>query len=361
MIETRIEAAAVPEDLRPAQIASEFRALLERGVELRVDGNVRDDPGALLRRGYAPKYKVELFDATFYLGKLREDENFRFFVGYVRLGSRRTLHPRIFYKDSSLVWRTATHVIRTEDENWIGKGDVKPQIVDGEELLVSAEETTNLPIEIQAAFDDVSRRGGRVRRDLKAVQMVLRDAPPDRLEPYRDFAEPRRRAMADPANQIHGNREIARFTRQGDPHSLKIVKGYEPDFTRGLLEESELRSNLYGGDIRKFRILSKNRKIQYQFVAAPRIVWIIPPQPLTVELNSYGVRTVDVFADEDVFVPGYEYHYMDDSHDPPELHSQIPKGYAGPASTVDPARADASPWIDELSIVKEFRRRVLRR
>jgi hypothetical protein len=76
---------------------------------------------------------------------------------------------------------------------------------------------------------------------------------------------------------------------------------------------------------------------------------------------SYGVRTVDVCADEDVFVPGYEYHYMDDFEDPPRLHSQIPEGYAGKASDVDDSRADASPWLEQLPVIQEFRRTVLRR
>ena len=103
------------------------------------------------------------------------------------------------------------------------------------------------------------------------------------------------------------------------------------------------------------------RDHQYQFGAGPHQVWIIPPQTLTTELMSYGLRTVDVNADEDVFVPGYEYHFMDDAEEPPVLHSQIPAGFAGAASTVDPSRADASPWLERLPVVREFRRTVLRR
>jgi hypothetical protein len=65
------------------------------------------------------------------------------------------------------------------------------------------------------------------------------------------------------------------------------------------------------------------------------------------------VRTVDVVADEDVFVPGYEYHYLEDG----VLYSQIPPGFAGAASDVDPTRADASPWLEKLPVIQEFRRR----
>jgi hypothetical protein len=110
--------------------------------------------------------------------------------------------------------------------------------------------------------------------------------------------------------------------------------------------------------VKKFRILSVNRKIQYQFIAAPHHVWIIPPQALTTELMSYGLRTVDVNAHEDLFVPGYEYHYIDETENPPCLHSQIPEGFAGAASDVDPSRADASPWLEKLPVIREFRRKV---
>jgi hypothetical protein len=185
---------------------------------------------------------------------------------------------------------------------------------------------------------------------------VLRRAPERRIEPYEDFAAPRRRARSDPRNRIHRGRPVAWFTREKDPSSLRFAAGFEPDFARGVVEESRSRSNLYGGEIRKFRILSRNARIQYQFVAAPRLAWIIPPQALSTEITSYGVRTIDVAADEDLFVPGYEYHYVDASETPPQLHSQIPVGFAGAASEVDPSRSDASPWIERLPVIAEFRR-----
>ena len=52
---------------------------------------------------------------------------------------------------------------------------------------------------------------------------------------------------------------------------------------------------------------------------------------------------------------------MDENEDPPRLHSQIPAGYAGKASEIDPSRADASAWIDRLPVIREFRQKVLRR
>jgi hypothetical protein len=50
-----------------------------------------------------------------------------------------------------------------------------------------------------------------------------------------------------------------------------------------------------------------------------------------------------------------EYHYLDDWEDPPALYSQIPAGFAGEQSSVDTARADASPWLERLPVIQEFR------
>ncbi len=355
MLATEIVPSVAPSEGSTRQIEREFRKLVEDGVPIRAAGSARDDPPRLLSTGYTPKHKIRLFDATYYLTNLREDENFRFFVAYVLL-PRTGLHPRIFYKDSSLVWRSPTHYIRSEGENWVGKGDLKAVVKDGEEILYSAEETTNLPLEIQAALDVVSRRADRVRRDERAIGLVLRSAPDDRYEPYADFSGPRRRARSDPRNLINRGAPVASFGCEHDPTSLRFVPGFEPDFERGFLDESLLRSRLYGGEIRKLRILSRNRVIQYQFIEGPRQVWIIPPQALTTKIMSYGVRTIDVEVDENLCVPGYEYHFIDATLDPPQLFSQIPEGFVGEASEVDPERADTSPWIEKLPVIQEFRR-----
>jgi hypothetical protein len=58
-------------------------------------------------------------------------------------------------------------------------------------------------------------------------------------------------------------------------------------------------------------------------------------------------------------IPGYEYHFIDESEDPPVLFSQIPEGFVGGVSEFDPSRSDASPWLDRLPIIREFRRSVL--
>jgi len=365
MIERRIVTGIQPDELTKVQVAREFRALIDRGAQVRPAGRAKADPSCLQSLGYTPRHKLRLFETVYYLADLRSDDDARFFVAYVLLhvdrepGARpREIFPRFFYKDASLVWRSASHFARSLSENWIGKGDLKRVLENGEVALYSAEETTNLPFEIQPALDLISRKADRVRRDLRALSLVLRRAPDDRIEPYQDFSAPRRKAASDPSNLIHRGEVVAWFARRNDPASLRFARGYEPDFVQGILEVSHSGSRLYGGAIRKFRVLSRNKEIQYQFVAAPRHVWIVPPQALTVELSSYGVRTIDVAADEDLFVPGYEYHYNDESEDPPRWYSQIPEGFAGEISAIDPARADASPWLEELPIVKEFRRAI---
>src|SRR5581483_11706422 len=211
----------------------------------------------------------------------------------------------------------------------------------------------------QTALEVVSRRTVRVRDEKEALHLVLRNAPPDRMQAYRDFTAPRRRAAADPRNLIHGGRRVALLRDKADPSSLVIVPGYEPDFRRGILERAESTSVLYCGRIERFRIVSVNRRIQWLFFSGPRQVWIIPPQATTTDLSTFGVRTVDVVVDEEICCPGFEYHFYDRSEDPPVLVSQIPPGFAGPAAPTDPDRADAAPWLDRLPLVRAFRRRVL--
>lgn len=358
-----IEPSAQPSALTPRQVAREFRGLIESGVPIRCAGEARSEPQSLLARGYTPQYKIEIFDTRFYLAKVRQNPDIRFFVAYVVQRNFRTgrteIYPRIFYKDISLIWRSASHFVRSEDENWIGKGELRISVIDGEEVEQSAEETTDLPLETQTALETLSRSARRVAFDDAAVALVLHRGNDARIEPYRDFVEPRVRARSDPRNLVNRGRSVARFARKHDPTSLRFARGFEPDFERGVVEVSTSTSKLYGGRLKRFRILSRNRTIQYLFFAGPHQVWIIPPQTTAAELTSYGVRAIDVIADENLCIPGYEYHFLDDSTEPPQLVSQIPEGFAGEPSPFDPSRADASRWLDRLPVIQEFRRKIL--
>ncbi len=361
---TSIVTGVVREDVSPAAVGRRFRALVEDGAQLLPAGRARHDPEVLLSAPYLPRHEIRLFDTLYFLSDFCFNEALGFFVGSVVLGAGdgrpvRAIHPRIFYKDSSLVWRVASHFVHDHDEYWIGKGDTRWIRSGGEELLTTVEETTNLPYEIQTALDTASRTQRRRRND-EAIELVLREGPSRRIQPYADFVAPRRRAAA--GYRIHGGRSVARLTRAGDPGSLRFAAGFEPDFEGGVLEESSLHSRFYGGRLRKLRILSRNAEIQYLFVASPTHAWVNPPQALTTELSTYGVRVHDVLADEDIFIPGFEYHEdAEGEADDAVLLSQIPAGFVGLSHPLDPHRADAAAWIEELPVIREFRARVLRR
>ena len=82
-IESRVVPSVVPSELTPGQVAAEFRARLTAGMPLRPAGSARRDPLKLLSCGYTPRYKVELFDTTYYLTRVRQNSDIRFFVAYV--------------------------------------------------------------------------------------------------------------------------------------------------------------------------------------------------------------------------------------------------------------------------------------
>jgi hypothetical protein len=344
-------------DLPPAQVRREFKELLAAGAALLPAGEARLDPERIVAPRYLPQTRIDLFGSRYYLAAARKNPSVRFFVAFVVPAvskARRTkIYPRIFYKDLSLVWRVASHLVANEDEFWIGKGAVEQSWRGGYQHIESRESTTDLPLEIQTALEALSHDQSKVVTDEEALFLVLRNAPSGRIEPYQDFSRPRELSAASPGGKINGGRRIARFKRRNDPASLEFVAGFEPDFAEGLVERARSSSRLYGGAIERFRFLSKNGQIQYFFFAGPRHVWIVPPQATTRSVCSYGVRVTDVFAADDLFVPGFEYHYEEEDG---SWVSQIPAGFVGPQADFDPTRADASAWLDQLPIVRAFRR-----
>ncbi len=219
-----------------AAIRAEFKRRLGAEMQLRIDGQAKANPAALLRR-YAPRYRFALNDTEFYLSQILRNPDLRFCVAYVvqpdRRGHRRCV-ARLLYKDVSLVWRSASHVIVEEDGFWIGKGDVRTSYRDGYELEESAEETTDLPFEVQCAMETINQSQGHARYDKQAIAMVLRNAPVDRIMPYRDFYGPRRAAAADPRQLINRGKPVAWFEKTSDPASLRFTPGYAPDFDKVL-------------------------------------------------------------------------------------------------------------------------------
>ena len=95
------------ERVPPAQVTRDFRRLLAEGAQLCPAGSARRRPGLLLSSGYLPHYRFRLFDTTFYLADVRQNPDIRFYVAYLQRDGGREVHPRIFYKDVSLIWRSA--------------------------------------------------------------------------------------------------------------------------------------------------------------------------------------------------------------------------------------------------------------
>jgi hypothetical protein len=367
--------SVAPSPLGPKEVRAEFMKLLEAGARIRPAGLAKDNPMQLVRGRYAPTSLIELFDTRFFLSDYFQTPQLRYFIAYVAQpdasGRIRAIYPRIIYKDGSLIWRAASHMVSSDDDFWIGKGDIRTEVVGDEEHYESVESTTDLPFEMQTALEIVARRTIRIRKEALALDLVLRNAPASRVRAYGDFTALRDSAAENPRNLINGGRPVASFRRlrtrgapkacgPKDPSTLRFVKGYEPDFRSGILETAESTSVLYGGKLTRYRILSVNRRVQYLFFSGPLQVWIIPPQATTTELSSFGVRTVDVVVDDDLCCPGYEYHFLDDTVDPPVFYSQIPEGYAGEVGPNDDSRADASPWLDKLHVIQDFRRAVLK-
>jgi hypothetical protein len=344
---TELVRGVQPEALTPAAVRREFRARLATGATLVVPPAGAARRRRVLLAKHLPRHVVRLFGTSFYLGDMLFDDHIGFLIGYVAPSEGRKLFARAFYKDSSLLWRVASHVERHGGSLWIGKGDTRVEERDGWEYHVTAEETTNLPLELQAAFDEVSRRRKR-RRDDHAIELASRRAPRGRVRPFADFSGPRARAAR--AWRVNGGRAIARFRRPGVPESLVFAPGFAPDLARGVVEKSRAHSAYFGGPIEKVRVLSRNRAVQYLFFASPKHVWLAPPQPLTTALSSFGVRVHEVRVPEELVVPGYEYHSAEES--------QIPAGFAGAFHPTDPDRADAGPWLARLPLVREFRRRI---
>ena len=82
-IPREIVPSARPAKLGPRQVEREFHARIAAGARLVAAGSARKRPRTLLSRGYTPKHVVRLFDTTYYLSTVRQNEDLRFFVGYV--------------------------------------------------------------------------------------------------------------------------------------------------------------------------------------------------------------------------------------------------------------------------------------
>ena len=77
LIPTRIVPSVRLANRTTVQVGREFRELLATGLRVRPAGLAKRDARRLVRR-YAPRYKLELFDTTYYLTDVRQTEDIRF-------------------------------------------------------------------------------------------------------------------------------------------------------------------------------------------------------------------------------------------------------------------------------------------
>src|SRR5690349_19446022 len=87
-IPRRVTASAELAPLTPRRVEREFMARLASGAQLCCDGSLRARPAQLLALGYRPRARIDLFDTTYYLSAMRQNEDLRFSVGYVALPMR---------------------------------------------------------------------------------------------------------------------------------------------------------------------------------------------------------------------------------------------------------------------------------
>ena len=341
----------------PRSVRAEFVRAVDAGLELVCAGDLAGEPRRLLEIGHGPRSRLDLFGFRIYLTHPRQNPDLRFFVAYVVPPTGRRAYARLFYKDISLIWRAASHLFLDGDEMWVGKGDTRIDRRGDWEFEESAEWTTDLPFEMQTALEELNR-GVPVKTDHRAPALLLRRGTRDRIRAFHDFTAPRQRAQRA-GRSVAGDRKIVWFENPGDPSSLRVLAGYEPDWDHGPVERYDHGSRLYEGTVQRLRFVSTNREVQHLLFLAPRHAWMVPPQTLDRDLTSYAVRPVQPNFDEEAYVPGYEYHFEDEhaGDDDPDLHSQIPAGYVGAASDLDDSRADASAWLDEMPLLREFRRR----
>src|SRR5688572_12127453 len=85
-----------PSALTPRQVLREFLELTDGGSRIRCAGQAKRNPKRLLALGYAPRYKIDLFGVTFYLGDVRKNVDLRFMVAYVAIREGRARRPTVY-------------------------------------------------------------------------------------------------------------------------------------------------------------------------------------------------------------------------------------------------------------------------
>jgi len=141
-----------------------------------------------------------------------------------------------------------------------------------------------------------------------------------------DPPRPRRRVVHAPQRP-----DSLRFAPGSSPTRARRGRG-EPLFTASTAARSAVPDPV------------AHRRIQYQFVGGPRTPGSSRPRPLHRD-HAVGVRAIDVHAARSCASRASEYCYVDETTQPPTLHSQIRKASPESRASSTPSRLDASAWI----------------
>ncbi|MCX5701739.1 MAG: methyltransferase domain-containing protein, partial [Candidatus Omnitrophica bacterium] len=323
------------------EIGSEFSNLIPR-VSIQVDGRKVTSGADLLQNGFVPQYKISLNGMDYYLSKpYTSQRNGRpYFIGFLHRINPETgveeIFARTIYKSNSQnIWRIASS---EGPGGWIGKG-------------LEDEMTTNAPLEIQSSLEKLCLDNGKLE---------IKEGFYDDLEKRADFKSPEEfnHTILLHGEELNGGISIGSFAETGNPESYRFQNGFEPDFNNGVIEEFNTYSPIYG-DVESYRMLSNNKQVQFVFnVDRENRVWIGAVQSVTPRFTRFGVRAdrIDIGAMEMENIEGVN-RPVDILMPASEYDTQIPKGYIGNHKA--DRYYDASPFIDKIPVIKEFRQKVL--
>ncbi len=317
-----------------------FDRLVERGTPIQIYGQTSFR--ALERDGLGPKHQVKFGADTYYFSHPFIDAGGRtVFVMYLHHVDSTTGRPVIFvnavYRSNSQnVWRAASS---SPDGRYIGKG--------------LGETSQMLPVELQGHLERMvshQQVGGGLHEIPGRFYHVLGE---DERTPLVTLLNVRQ--LPNTPKVIVAREDTSRHM---DPHVANhhfiFTPGYEPNFHHGVVHNFTTENPIYGM-VSSYVVRSTNGALQYLFnVDRAGRVWIGGVQTTSVALNRQGVRVDRVTVPDALLTPAFEYL------------RQMPRGYeVGPLHMkermhpTDSHYADATPFLNQLGVIQDFRRYVL--
>jgi len=334
-----------------------FKEALDQGIPLRIYAPEDEDDipvtyEYLALEGHAPLHRIRFGDDTYYISRpFIGPDNRISFIAYCQHIDSRDNKPKLFvnefyFSGSHAVWRAASH----RAWGWIGKG------VD--------EHSQTLPLEIIPFLNRIVEKAGNIETreyDLFKILGIGGIIPAEsqifthvdvlngqRAAPELDLTGSRRIVVAEEVSLAPADSDELHRYRFPD-------EGYKPDFTSKKILRYPSRNDVYGR-ITHYRILSRNKKLQYLFnVSEEGLVWIGSVQSVSKDLNRQGVRqdAPNIIVPPTLLQAPYDY--------PSEIVKNLPQGYLGDDHPGHPEYASAAKFTEKIDLVVEFRAEVLSR